>query len=231
VVDEYRSIVPILNWFDGPVRQSFQSVFDGINATAEALDLFNKFRKKHLESLISSVERVKILGMSEPIPLLDIYSPAFVSTTIHSRLYEKNWFGSDEPNNGGKILPQRGLSNVVSADAYIEAHDKVVVLGGPGSGKTTLLKYLALAYGRKEVFRESSLKTSKLPIYISLLTYSNQDVPSTSIVEHIIAGLRSRTNKYAEDFMRRTLEKGLAVILLDALDEVPRREYPRNCVS
>ena len=39
--------VPILNWFDEPIKQSIRSVFNDINSATEALDIFNKYRHNH----------------------------------------------------------------------------------------------------------------------------------------------------------------------------------------
>jgi hypothetical protein len=79
---------PILNWIDGPIKQSFKKVFDGLNTSTEALDIFNEFREKHFKALHEKISNIKILGMSEPTPLLQIYSPLFLSTTIHRRRVE-----------------------------------------------------------------------------------------------------------------------------------------------
>lgn len=175
--------IPILNWFDEPVRQSVNSVFDGINRKTEAMDLFRKYRKRHFGALKKTLGRIKILGMSDPIALTQIYSPAHVSTTIHSRLYEKEWY-----NATGEGLSQSGISprkhsEIKRADEYVESHDRVVVLGGAGSGKTTFLRHLALAYCDKHVFETTNLKQSKFPIYVSMLAYAQRKDHDVSLLK------------------------------------------------
>jgi predicted NACHT family NTPase len=213
--------IPVFSWIDGPIKKSFQSVFEGLNTSTEALDIFNKFRRNHFKCLLPKVETIKILGMSEPIPLLDIYSPLFVSTTIHSRLYETNWQNLNESTRPTLSVSPEINKTEDCADKYIESHDRVVMLGSAGSGKTTLLKYLALAYSNKTLFKETQLKSSKLPIYVSLLAYSDKANSLPDLFSYIANELKQVTNDFAENYIRRLLTKGLSIVLLDSLDEVP----------
>ena len=43
--------VPILSWFDRPIKQAIWSVFDDLNKATEALDLFRRYRNSHFERL------------------------------------------------------------------------------------------------------------------------------------------------------------------------------------
>jgi predicted NACHT family NTPase len=207
---------PVLNWIDGPIKQSFKNVFDGLNTGAEALDIFNKFRNKHFKMLHEKVSNIKILGMSEPTPLLQIYSPLFLSTTIHRRLYEQEIHKQDEVT----VLSKSKESSKICADIFIEKYNRIAILGTAGSGKTTLLRYLALAYSIKTVFDKSNLKTPKIPFYISLLEYSKQKSLG-SIFDFINNNLTENTDTYAVSYLKRIFDKGIAVVLLDAIDEVP----------
>lgn len=214
------SILPILNWFEEPIRQSVHSVFNDLNNATEALDIFKKYRNKHFHSLKVQVQNIKILGMTHPVPLIEIYSPAFVSTTIHGRLYEENWH-SLRDQNAGNIAQARKSKNIVEADQFIESHKRVVILGGAGSGKTTLLRYLALAYADRTIFDSSKLNASKFPIFVSMLAYCQRKNTSDGLFDYVIRELEAKTDKYASNFVKRVLEKGVGVLLLDGLDEVP----------
>ena len=68
--------IPVLNWFDEPIKDSVKSVFSGMNAFIESLDLFNNYRKTHFEMLTPQVSGVKILGMQQPMDLKRLYYPA-----------------------------------------------------------------------------------------------------------------------------------------------------------
>ena len=91
--------MPVLSWFDGPIKQSINSVFQGLNTGVESLDLFSRFHRAHVEALRSDVQNIKLLGMSSPVKLVDIYSPARVSTTIKRRLYSEEWLKVDQGNS------------------------------------------------------------------------------------------------------------------------------------
>lgn len=214
--------IPVISWFDEPIKKSVNSVFGGINSSVEALDLFKRYRKAHFSMLSEMVGKVKVLGMSAPLPLLDLYYPTRVSSDIRRRLYQSEWVTS-----GAADKPQRATGvnafRAIDGDVYVEKCNKLVVLGGPGAGKTTFLKYLALAYSDKDVFSSTKLKTSKLPFFVSLPELSKTEL---SVQEFITRPLVLREGEYSKEFIGRALKKGLAIMLFDSLDEVPdgRRE-------
>lgn len=213
-----KSDLPMLNWFENPIKQSIQSLFDGINESIEAKDLFNKYKNAHFKTLKATMSRIKILGMSTPINLSDVYYPTQVSTTIFRRLYEKNWLKYDETNRSTYEKSNNNNISTVRADEFIENHKHVVILGGPGFGKTTLLRYLAFAYCDKKTFQSSNLRTSKFPIFIHLPELSKQNI---SIENFSSIFLEKKTDKYAGSFLKRLFKSGNAILLLDSLDEVP----------
>src|SRR5262245_47876118 len=90
--------VPGLNWFEEPIKESIKSVFSGVNAFVESLDIFNKYKKTHFEMLRQQVGSVKILGMQQPMALKELYYPATISTDIRSRLYAPEWSIIDAKN-------------------------------------------------------------------------------------------------------------------------------------
>lgn len=207
--------IPIISWFDEPVKKSVSSVFGGVNASVEAWDLFKKYRAAHFAMLREAVGKVKVLGMSTPMSLLDLYYPVRVSSDIRRRLYQSEWLTTQS------AAPRSSAGTefrAIDGSQYVEKSNRLVVLGGPGAGKTTFLKYLALAYSEKVVFEGTKLKTSKLPFFVSLPELSKVDL---GILDFISRPLIQREDEYAKDFIERSLKKGLAVVLLDSLDEVP----------
>ncbi|MBK6591666.1 MAG: NACHT domain-containing protein [Burkholderiales bacterium] len=217
--------IPILSWFEGPAKQSINAVFSGMNAKIESLDLFKKYYSHHIGMLREEVSTIKLLGMAQPERLLSLYSPAKVSLTIARRLYAAEWHKADSANGTKKTRDTRGKvkGELVFGDEYIEGNSRIAVLGGPGAGKTTFLKFLALAYSDQQVFRESKLKSSKIPFFVPLpLVAKNR----TSIFEHLLNPIQAKTDEYAKDFLTRILNNSHAVVLLDSLDEVPRDVRP-----
>ena len=218
--DNTTSDLPILNWFDTPVKQSILSVFNDINKATEALDIFKRYRKNHFSRLRASISHIKILGMSQPILLTDIYSPARVSTTIYRRIYEQDWLSVDSPPPSNQVRRQQ-VGRLTRADEFFENNAHVVVLGSAGSGKTTLLRHLALSMCDKEVFARTKLKTSRFPFFVSLPSYAKATDGKQTIDEYLADELQNYTDSYAPEFVKRLLNKGLALLILDSLDEVP----------
>lgn len=240
--------IPLIDWFEEPIKHSVQSVFSGVNEHVESLDIFNRYRKIHFEMLRQQVSGVKILGMQQPMDLKDLYFPACISTDIRRRIYDPEWgtingaiesssnVATSVPTDGTSLASMIGSSHTSStvglkkgkkkprlesceqADGYIAKTNRVVVLGGPGAGKTTFLKFLALAYSDKEIFKKTKLKESYLPIYVHLPLLAKE---GKGVVSHISAPLVSRVDLHATAFYTRIFEKGLATIFMDSLDEVP----------
>lgn len=212
--------LPLINWFDEPIKSSINSVFKGLNATVESLDLLKKYHSAHVESLRHDVQNIKLLGMSTPAKLTDIYNPARVSTTIQRRLYTEEWIGASDAPQRSKTTKEKEL---IDSDLYIEDNDRVVILGGPGAGKTTLLKYLALCYIDKTTFEKSKLTQTKLPFFIYLPEIAKT---AESIFEHLLKPIEKKTDSYSRNFLERLLKKGQCAVLLDSLDETPKSARP-----
>lgn len=208
--------LPIINWFDEPIKESIASVFHGVNDLVESLDLIRRYRNTHGELLLPHVGTVKILGMQHPIDLKKIYHPTVVSTDIRRRIFKPEWGMLD--GKAEKSSKQDVTRNSEFGDRYIEQNNRVVVLGGPGAGKTTFLKFLALAYLDEAVFKRSNLKRSFLPIYLHLPTVARD---KQYLMDAVVGPLVARTDERARLFYTRLLESGNCVVLLDSLDEVP----------
>ncbi|AZP12369.1 NACHT domain-containing protein [Undibacterium parvum] len=209
--------LPVINWFEEPIKESVTSVFHGLNAFIESIDLFNKFRKTHFEMLQHQVGTVKILGMQHPMDLKDLYYPAAVSTDIRRRIYapESNTLDVKSKKKNRK----HDINSTQAGDVFISKNKRVVVLGGPGAGKTTFLKFLALAYSDKNIFSKTKLTTSQLPIYLHLPLLARE---GSGILESISSLLTQREGPYAIDFYTRLLLSGDCTLFLDSLDEVPQ---------
>ncbi|MDH0899544.1 NACHT domain-containing protein [Comamonas aquatica] len=198
-----------------PAKAAVMSAYEELNRKVESYDLTGKYRGKHFEIIKNNTSEVKILGMQQPLNLVDIYYQTSVSTEIKRRIYTDEW----KQINNKKTALETKLKNTIPADKYIEDNNKVVILGGPGAGKTTLLKYLALSYMDKVIFQKTNLKTPKIPIYIHLPSLIHEDL---SIIDYISSILEEKTDQYAINFIERISDSGDAIFLLDSLDEVPQ---------
>lgn len=96
---------------------------------------------------------------------------------------------------------------------------KLMVLGKPGSGKTTFLKHLAIECNK------GNFHANRLPIFIGLRRFADatrnnivRAMPALSLQEYIRQELQSCD--FAAEDVESLLKSGMALILLDGLDEV-----------
>lgn len=208
---------------EGPVKKSINSVFDSFNKGVESLDIGGKYETAQKKLITSSLQNIKLLGMTSPVPLENIYYPTHVSTSVGRRLYEQEWLSEKESESGAhQTLPKaslrRGTRNSLRGDDALEKFKKIVVLGGPGAGKTTFLRFMALAYSKSDLFSQTHLATSLLPFFVHLPKLAKEEV---GLLEYLAAPLEKKVSEHSVCFVKRRFENASAIVLLDSLDEVP----------
>lgn len=201
----------------------FQSMWEG---GGKLLGLFGKKLDTHSEQLIFQASNqyaknyeerhgiVKVLGMSEAIPLKEVY------TTIQ-------FLGDDELKSLESIeeleraFRKAEKRSFVSRQRYKSsglsiANEKqfLMVLGGPGAGKSTFLRRIGLEalQGKKSQFRHRCI-----PVLIELRQFRSGtiDIKGAITEEFCICGFPD-----PEKFIDNALAQGKLLILLDGLDEV-----------
>ena len=94
--------------------------------------------KDYFESLTNSYDRVKVLGMSQSVPLRDI----FVRTHILEKITDREYKNLDDLEY--QILREKLrleiIKETIDGLELINKNQKIIVFGKPGSGKTTFLK-------------------------------------------------------------------------------------------
>ncbi|MEV0902792.1 HEAT repeat domain-containing protein [Actinoplanes sp. NPDC049802] len=111
---------------------------------------------------------------------------------------------------------------------------QVLVLGDPGSGKTTLLRYLALTHASAlSLGAQVWGRTARLPIHLRIAEYARYGYPAFSISEFLPRYLHRMECQATglADLLRRELEVGGCLILLDGLDEITSAERRRGVVT
>ncbi|GAK61063.1 PBS lyase HEAT-like repeat domain protein [Candidatus Vecturithrix granuli] len=104
-----------------------------------------------------------------------------------------------------------------------------MVLADPGMGKTALLKMEAMRTAPQArqwlENREKNVDEVSLPIFLKLFDLTQK--PDAELVETILQQLQHRYQKNFEPvkaLVRRKLEQGTCLLLLDALDEAPSEQ-------
>ncbi len=134
--------------------------------------------------------------------------------------------------------PREDLADIV------RRHRQVVILGDPGSGKTTLVRYLTLRFARailaeperffqpqedlwneKNAWRLPDLGPVRLPILLRVANYAEarQQDPNLSLLGYLPRYFEGLQIPHADELgavLRRLLEEGRCLVLLDGLDEI-----------
>ncbi|KWV32330.1 hypothetical protein AWV63_13085, partial [Micromonospora rifamycinica] len=117
-----------------------------------------------------------------------------------------------------------------------EARDaaQLLVLGDPGTGKTTLLRYLALTHARALISGEQVQGRDALfPVYLRIGEYARHGFSTVGIGDFLPGQLRRAecTLPGLADLLRRQLDAGRCLVLLDGLDEIASAELRRGVVT
>ncbi|MBA3924463.1 MAG: NACHT domain-containing protein, partial [Nostocaceae cyanobacterium] len=175
--------------------------------------LVQEVRSKVRELIQEWCGSMRILDMTQPIKLSQIYTHVNIlekltatrRKTIEELLKECEYEDFDRFGLG-KVVEEK----VPGVDA-VNKYKKLIVLGKPGAGKTTFLKYLAIQCN------QGNFQSNLVPIFIPLKYFAEaSDKPS--LFEYIKQQY-SGCDVTAEQF-DYLFKHGLALILLDGLDEV-----------
>lgn len=144
--------------------------------------------------------------------------------------------------------PREELSNIV------QRHRQVVILGDPGSGKTTLLRYLTLRFARAilaeperilqpqelweghNAWQLPDLGPVRLPVLLRISHYAEarQNEPDLALVDYLpryFAGLQIPYTTELGPLLRRLMEAGRCIVMLDGLDEIIDPADRRNIAT
>jgi hypothetical protein len=192
------------------------------------VDAIEKASQKYLRTYVERYGHIKVLGMSEPIPLEDIYTDVQFVGTEHLRKLST-------PEALLQAMRERGKRGFAAEDAKRQDGLSVAnkrqylnVLGQPGAGKTTFLRRIGLEALRPEesVLDRDLLKWGTkigrryehkcVPVFIELRTLKDQKLDLLAAVEREfdVCG-------FPTQFGGTALRKGSALLLLDGIDEVP----------
>ncbi len=193
--------------------------------TTEEIDKYwttHSFRRnidRYYSNLKSLVGHIKILGMSKPVELRNLYiNVNFLSELTKKKqssvaqleyLFDQHINGADTP-----LSCQPGLKVIVE-------NDYVTVLGKPGAGKTTFLKYIALSCTGQNP------KIEKIPLFISLNEFVESGLKLQKYIERIF--INSGFEK-VDDLTKALLSEGAFILLLDGLDEV-QEAHLKNIIT
>ncbi|HLO83381.1 MAG TPA: NACHT domain-containing NTPase [Nostocaceae cyanobacterium] len=183
--------------------------------------LVEQMRKKVSAYIRKNCGTMKVLDMTQEIGLDDIYTDVNILEKITSR----------RPKNIEKILAEckiedlerfslnTGIEERIPGLAAVERYSKLMIFGKPGAGKTTFLKRIAIQCD------SGKFLANRLPIFITLKSFAEAE-KKTNLLKYIYS--EYSINDISErESIKKNLQQGRAIVLLDGLDEVKQEDDKR----
>ncbi|MCX5935323.1 MAG: NACHT domain-containing protein [Pseudanabaena sp. LacPavin_0818_WC45_MAG_42_6] len=199
------------------VNQSASS--QGVTADNNIEELVQQLRYRSRQIIQERCATMRVLDMSHPIDLENIYTGTDVLEKITSRRrlgiadLLATYHGRDHIEMG--LLNEERISSMEALNRY----SKLMLLGKPGAGKTTLLKYTALKCSQGEIFSDL------VPIFVILRQYAGTE-SQPRLLDYISQDLYAY-NISDEANVKQLLQQGRAILFLDGLDEVRENDLHR----
>lgn len=196
---------------------------DALHANIEKISELTKEARTSMRAEIQDrCGQMRVLDMSRPIGLGDIYTDVNILETVTSRrrLAVNDLLENFDPASDD--FDRRGLGRVVeervSGLHVVDKYPKLMVLGKPGAGKTTFLKHLAIQCMRGRFY------ASKIPVFVTLKDFSETESQPTLL--DYVSEKFSRYN-ISKKQVEEILHNGRIFLLLDGLDEVRNEDSKR----
>jgi len=183
-------------------------------ASQDTEALVQELRQKGSASIQQRCGMMRVLDMSQPMELNDVYTNVNILEKISGRrrlevsdLLKVCVSNEFERPGLGKVDQDR----VLGIEA-VRKYSKLIVLGKPGAGKTTFLKHVAMQCDT------GKLQAQQVPIFITLKDFAEAEA-QPSLLQYISEQFSSYgvSNPTAAV---EVLSNGQALVLLDGLDEV-----------
>ncbi len=227
--------------------ESYVIRWDNLTAQLEALGLEPRQNAicRFLEAIATQFQSLGVFHTQQPIVLKDQYIP--IEVTLERRYrhqVETTWGYAESEVEQKRAYALKGIEaesqgrekeelrqvQVPWEEAKTE-HQRMIVLADPGMGKSTLLQMEAFSQARQEQqkLRETqAIDRVVFPLFVRLSELQNIDKEIIEAIPQLIQRDYPKHWREIEPFLRKKLELGQCLLLLDALDEVPKEA--RNCL-
>ncbi|MCT7958998.1 HEAT repeat domain-containing protein [Laspinema palackyanum] len=222
--------------------------WDNLTAQLAALGLEPRQNAicRFLEAIETQFQELRMFHTQEKIVLKDQYIP--IEVTLERRdlhQVETTWGYAESEEEQKRAYGLKGMEEESrrvqvpweeAKTKHQEAKTKplrIIVLADPGMGKSTLLKMEAFSQARQErqkLREHQSIDRVVFPLFLCLSKLQDIDAEIIEAIPQLIQqDYPKKRWQEIETFLRKKLELGQCLLLLDALDEVPIKA--RNCLG
>ncbi len=196
-----------------PIQSAPQPSNLQINLDAIVQDV----REKLKPSIQERCGTMRVLDMTQPIGLNDIYTSVNILETItgQQRLGIDELLEECTNEDFDRFTLSRITTKRLPGLKAVEKYPKLMILGKPGAGKTTFLKYLAIQCIGGE------FQAERVPIFVTLKNFA-ETAKKPGLLQHITEDAINPTSSIQD-----VLTYGKALVLLDGLDEVREEDSNR----
>ncbi|MEM8614873.1 MAG: NACHT domain-containing protein [Cyanobacteria bacterium P01_H01_bin.105] len=183
--------------------------------------LVQEIRHKVKDDIHAHCGTMRVLDMEQPIGLSDIYT----KVNILEKLSGNRRLGISELLTDYDVaqldrlmLGQVRQKRIPGVDA-VRQYDKLMILGKPGAGKTTFMKHLAT------LCNQGKFQGERVPTFVTLKEFA--EATGQPSLQDYIAKQWNHCGIGETSSLAAVFEQGMALILLDGLDEVQEAEHDR----
>ncbi|MBD2255191.1 NACHT domain-containing NTPase [Nostoc parmelioides FACHB-3921] len=177
-------------------------------------DLVNEVREKVSTDIQKRCGWMRVLDMTHPIGLNDIYTDVNILEKItgRRRLEIAQLLENCNPEDFERFGLNQVVEKRVPGLTAVEKYSKLMILGKPGAGKTTFLKRIAIQC------KLGQFLANHVPIFITLKDFA--EAPQQPSLLQYINDQFARNSISDQETTKTLLRQGRVIVLLDGLDEV-----------
>lgn len=178
----------------------------------DSCDSLVKELRMQIESrILSMCETMRVLDMSRPMSIKNIY----VDTTVYEKIKGRRRLEFNSLHTEDKLKETSGLE-------VARRYSKLIVLGKPGCGKTMFLKHLILQC------LQGKFEPDLVPIFVSVRDFVAYD-PSLCLLNYITKQIIKDGQPIETEPILQLLNNGKLFIVIDGLDEAKTASHQAIC--
>jgi hypothetical protein len=182
-----------------------------------------EFAAAYRAHVANRLDRLRLFGVTQATQRYPL-SVAYVSLNVRAgnNLSAAGLAGTASFDSGRSDASREEIDGIVRIEGALSRSSRLLVRGEAGSGKTTLLQWLAVRSARYDFGDQLTRWNALVPFFIQLRHYVDRELPEPrDFVKQIGRHLADKApNSWVTDLMA----DGLALVLIDGVDELPGRQ-------